>query len=526
MTNAYDAVVIGSGHNGLTCACYLAKADMKVLVLEQYPSTGGMTNTEEVAFPGFFSDIHAFGYQLANVSPVPAELDLPRFGFELIHPEVSYAQVFDDGTAVSAFRDIECTIESIGRRSRRDAEAYRALCAQFSDGIESFAAAINSPPLSPAEQLSALANKKDGIETYRFQLQSFRSWAREVFEAEQTKVLLGTWCSHIGLSPDDAGGASGAVGFAALIQRCGNNLVKGGMVNLPVALAGFLRAYGGEVRTNAGVEKIVVERGRAIAVRLANGEEIDVAGLVASSVDPQQLGLRLLGEDVIGSSLARMLRRYDVGESALVIYLALDRPVHYKSGEDPGRSVYVHPVPSIDFLSRQFQECRGGLLPSRPFALLCNDSACDPSRAPKGKALMKLVVQPVPYIIAGDASGTIRGRDWSRVKEQYADRVIEQVTTDYIPDLSENILRRAVLSPVDLEKRLSSAVRGTMMHGAVSLYQTGAMRPIPGMGRYKSPVDNVYLCGSGSHPGGGVSMAPGRNAAREIYRDMALTFPA
>ena len=312
MTNAYDAVVIGSGHNGLTCACYLAKADMKVLVLEQYPSTGGMTNTEEVAFPGFFSDIHAFGYQLANVSPVPAELDLPRFGFELIHPEVSYAQVFDDGTAVSAFRDIECTIESIGRRSRRDAEAYRALCAQFSDGIESFAAAINSPPLSPAEQLSALANKKDGIETYRFQLQSFRSWAREVFEAEQTKVLLGTWCSHIGLSPDDAGGASGAVGFAALIQRCGNNLVKGGMVNLPVALAGFLRAYGGEVRTNAGVEKIVVERGRAIAVRLANGEEIDVAGLVASSVDPQQLGLRLLGEDVIGSSLARMLRRYDV----------------------------------------------------------------------------------------------------------------------------------------------------------------------------------------------------------------------
>ena len=139
---------------------------------------------------------------------------------------------------------------------------------------------------------------------------------------------------------------------------------------------------------------------------------------------------------------------------------------------------------------------------------------------------MKLVVQPVPYIIAGDASGTIRGRDWSRVKEQYADRVIEQVTTDYIPDLSENILRRAVLSPVDLEKRLSSAVRGTMMHGAVSLYQTGAMRPIPGMGRYKSPVDNVYLCGSGSHPGGGVSMAPGRNAAREIYRDMALTFPA
>jgi beta-carotene ketolase (CrtO type) len=297
------------------------------------------------------------------------------------------------------------------------------------------------------------------------------------------------------------------------------------MVNLPNALAGFLRAHGGEIRTGADVDKIVVESGRAIAVRLADGETIDVRGLVASSVDPQQLGLRLLGEDTIGSSIAGMLRRYDVGESALVIYLALDGPVHYKSGANAGRSVYVHPVPSINSLSRQFQECRGGLLPSRPFALLCNESACDPSRAPEGKALMKLVVIPVPYVIAGDADGTIHGHEWQQVKEQYAARVIEQMTADYIPDLKEKIACRVVLSPVDLEARLSSAVRGTTMHGAVPPYQTGAMRPAPGMGRYKSPVENVYLCGSGSHPGGGVSMAPGRNAAQVIYHDTAMNFP-
>jgi phytoene dehydrogenase-like protein len=185
----------------------------------------------------------------------------------------------------------------------------------------------------------------------------------------------------------------------------------------------------------------------------------------------------------------------------------------------------VHPAaPSLDAFSRQFQECRGGLLPSRPFALLCNDSAADPGRAPAGKALMKLVVQPVPYKIKGDAGGTITGTTWQQVKESFADRVIDQLTEDYIPDLRDNVVCRVVHSPVDLETLLPSTPQGTITHGAFLPYQVGAMRPIPEMGRYKSPVGNVYLCGSGSHPGAGVSMAPGRNAAQAIYRDRSLAF--
>ncbi len=525
MSSQYDAIVIGSGHNGLTCACYLARAGMKTLVLEQYPSIGGMTNTEEVTLPGFHSDTHAIGYQLANLSPAPAELGLHRYGFELLRPEVNYSQVFPDGASISVFRDIERTCDSIGRFSARDADAWRALCARFAAASPQIAAALNSPPLSPSAQMRAYEAAPDGLDEYRFQLQSFRSWAREAFESEQVKLLLGTWCCHVGLAPDDAGGAGAAWMFSGLIQQHGNNLVKGGMRNLPLALAGFLTAHGGEIRTNAKVDKILVERDRAVAVRLTDGTEIDVGRLVASNIDPAQLTLRLLGEKVVGPDIARKMRRYELGESVLVIYLALERPVHYKAGALVGQGPYVHPAPpTLDAFARQFQECRAGLLPSRPFALLCNDSAVDPGRAPAGKALMKLVVQPVPYRIRGDAAGAIHGERWEDVKEAFADRVIDQLTEDYIPDLRENIACRVVHNPVDLERLLPSTAHGTITHGAFLPYQVGALRPIPEMGYYKSPIANVYLCGSGSHPGAGVSMAPGRNAARVIGGDLSLPF--
>lgn len=524
MSGRHDAVIIGGGHNALTCASYLARAGMKVLVLEQHASVGGMTNTEELTLPGFWSDTHAFGYQLANVSPAPRELGLAHHGFELIHPAIAFAHVFPDGTALSLFRDLDRSCASLEARSARDAAAYRAMCLRFAAEADTFAAAVNSPPQPLSQQMATLEDMPDGLDMYRLGLQSLRSWAQQEFEDERVRVLLGSWCCHVGLSPDDVGGAAAAQGFATLIQRYGNNLVKGGMRRLAGALAGCLEAHGGEVRTGAKVQRIVVENGRAVAVKLADRTSIDVAGLVVSGVDPPQLVLELLGEEVVGADIARKLRRYDIGESAFVIYVALDRPVHYKAGDEADRAVYAHPAPSLDFLARHFQECRAGLLPSRPFALLCNDSACDPTRAPPGRALMKFVVQPVPYVIRGDAGGTLRETTWHAVKEAYADRIIDQLSADYLPGLRDRIICRVVHSPVDLEARLPSARRGTMMHGAFVPYQAGAMRPIPEMGHYRAPLDNVYLCGSGSHPGGGVSMAPGRNAAQVICRDQALEF--
>jgi len=180
----------------------------------------------------------------------------------------------------------------------------------------------------------------------------------------------------------------------------------------------------------------------------------------------------------------------------------------------------------LDPVAKASIECRGGELPGTPLVVSWNDSAIDPTRAPEGKHLKKFVVLGVPYEILGDATGRIQERDWYAAKEAYADYLIDRITADYMPDLKEKLLKRVAHSPLDLERKLSSAVHGTICHGAMLPYQTGSMRPIPELGEYRCPVENVYLCGSGSHPGPGVSMAPGRNAAQTIFSDLGLDFRA
>ena len=526
MPAKYDAIVIGSGHNGLTCACYLAKAGLKVMVLEQNHSIGGMTNTEELTLPGFQSDTHAICFQVANFSPALHELQLAQYGFELIYCDPCFSQVFPNGRSISVHRNLDETCQSIGQFSKKDAATWRTLYERFLAAKDQIVRSINSPPPSFADQATLLQNLPGGLDQYRFQLQTFRSWCDEMFEAEETKALFGSWDLHVGAAPDDVGGASIAWLFSMIVQHYGNNVVKGGMRHLPLALAGFLEDHNGEIRTNARVKNVVTENGKAIAVRLVDGEEIEVDKLIASNVDPQHLVLDLLGENQVGMNLANKMRQYELGESVMVIYLALDSPVEYKAGPLAGQSVYVHQTPaSLDYFSQLFYEVRRGWLPSSPFYLACNDSAGDPSRVPPGKGLMKLVLQPVPYVIKGDATGRITGRTWDEAKEPFADFVIDQITREYIPNFRDKILKRVVHSPKDIEELMPSAPRGTITHGAFVPYQSGSLRPIPEMGNYKSPITNVYLCGSGSHPGAGVTMAPGRNAAQIIYQDLGFDFP-
>jgi phytoene dehydrogenase-like protein len=523
----FDGIIIGAGHNGLTCACYLAKAGLKVLVLDQYETVGGMSTTEELTLPGFKSDVHAIGYQFANLSPAPRELELHKHGFALIRSDPAFTHVFSNGKVLALHGDLEETCASIARYSKRDAETWRRLSEQFAAQKPSIAQAINSAPLSVAAQAELLERSPGGLDQYRFQMQSLRSWADEIFEADETKLFAGAWAAHASMAPDDAGSASLAWLFAGVIQDGGNNLVQGGMQNLSRALAVVLEAHGGAIRTRAKVAKIVVRNGKAMAVSLADGEEFEVGTIIASSVDPRHLVLDLLGEDTLGPTITAKMRRYEWGCSAYSLFLALDGPVDYAAGAAAQNAACVHMTPpSLDYLSRIFLEVRGGLLPSEPFAVVWNEATVDPSRAPQGKALMKLFVSPVPYEIKGDGAGTIAGRTWDAVKEAFADRIIDRLSRSQIPGLSEKIIGRAIRTPVDFERLLPSACQGTVMHGATLPYQMGAMRPIPELGGYRSPIANVYLCGAGSHPGPGISMGPGRNAAQVIYAQLGLDFAA
>jgi len=506
----HDAIVIGAGHNGLTCACYLAKAGLSVLVLEQYGQIGGLTRSEELTLPGFRSDVHAFGYQLAHLSPAPRELELARHGFALRRPDPNWVHAFPDGRSIAFWRDVEETSRSIAEFSRKDADTWRRLFDEHVASREELCAALNATPVDA------------GIAPER--RQTLRSWCDERFESEAVKATFGAWACHVSLSPDDEGSAGIAHDFAMVIQSDGNDVVEGGMQRLADALASALRELGGEIRTGARVGRILVERGKAIGVRLTDGEEIPCRGVVAANANPARVVLELLEEADVGPEIAAKMRRYRWGFGGLSVFLALDAPVDYRVGTEAGRATYVHPSPpTLDYFAGIQGQVRRGTLLGQPFPLAANESAVDPSRAPAGKSLMKLVVQPVPFRIEADGTGAIEARTWEEAAEPYADFVIEAFERDYAPGLRERILARALRDPVQELALGFDTEGGCMTHGAMIPSQSGASRPIPELGRYRTPVANVYLCGSGTHPGGGVSMMPGRNAALAIRADLGLT---
>ena len=525
MPHHYDAIIIGAGHNGLTCACYLAKAGLQVLVLEANDNIGGLTITGEITLPRYHSDLHAFGYQFANLSPAPDELGLARYGLELLTPEISFAHAFPDGRTMRMYKDLDQTCASMAEYSSHDTAQWRFLFQQWLAAKDAISATLNNPPRPLSQHLTELEHARGGMGEYRFEMQTLRAWTGQWFEHEAIRLFLGAFSVHANVAPDQVGGGQLAWLFDSVIQEYGNKIVKGGMSNVARALSHCLRENGGVVRTASPVSKILVEQGKAVGVRLTNGEEIAVGRLVASTVDPRTLVLRLLGAPFIGENIVRKIEQYEWGDSIMVIYLALSRSLEFRAGEETARACYVHCTPpSLEYVAQMFVETRAGFLPGRPVMIVCNDYTANPSRVPAGKGLIKILVKCVPYEIRGDAAGEIAVRTWDIAREQYADRVIDLLNEHYIPNLKSSILKRVVHSPVDQERMISSAVHGTELQGAFLPYQTGAMRPIPELAQYRTPISNVYLCGSGSHPGPGVSFMPGRNAARVIFADLGLDF--
>jgi beta-carotene ketolase (CrtO type) len=413
----------------------------------------------------------------------------------------------------------------------------------------------NSPLLLPSYSSSSPdLNKQTNLENkqeldltldseYRSKVQSLRSWCNEYFESEEAKVFFGAWPAHVCASPDDAGGGNLAYLLSVLVQDGGNNVVKGGMVNLPLALSRYLQARGGRIITGSGVSKIIINNKdrKAVGIRLDNGREIAIRQLVVSSIDPITLVFNLIGQEYFDSSTIQSLKRYEWGDAILTMYLALDSQMEYNISSEALQSTHVHlSEPSLDYFAKIFYECRSGKLPSEPFIIASNDSIADPSRAPTGMHLMKLLLPGIPYKIKrynNSENHTDRrvkkntnnynydDHDCYEIKNEYSDKIIEMVSEKYIPNLKSILKKKVVYSPIDLEKNPTTSVRGTLSCGAMLPYQIFSMRPIPQFSGYRIPdISNVYVCGSANHPGPGVSMAPGRNAAQVIYADLGLDF--
>jgi len=499
----YDVIVIGAGHNGLTCACYLAKSGMSVLVVEGGTEIGGMTTTREQVHPGFYSDIHASGYQLANLSFAPEELELAKFGLELIRPKVAFGKAFADQTCLCIMADIEDTCASIAQYSQRDADTWRDLFSAYLAEKDDLQRGLQSTPVTESEALEKLEGATGGAESIRFRSQSVRSWASETFESDQMRALMADFAAHAGCTPDSAGGAQFAYLFLSVIQDAGNNAVKGGMGNLPKALSACLDHEGGEIRVNAQVDQICVQGDGVSGVRLSDGSVLSTK-MVVSSVHPRHLVLDLLSDADLDARLVDDMQKYELGDAQMGLYIALSSPVNYAAGSAASEALQVQVMPdTLDALAQAFCDVRANRLPEHPSVFIVNEATADPARVPEEKSLIKVILTTVPY-----------GIDWDECREDYAQTVIDQLAAGPIPDLKDKILAVSIMSPADYEADCRSALRGTVGHGAMVGYQLGAMRPTLDMGKYRGPVGGLFLCGAGSHPGPGVSMMPGRNAAQ------------
>jgi len=523
LASDFDAIIIGGGHNGLTCAAYLAKAGLSVLVLEQYKTVGGMTLTEEITLPGFRSDLHSYSHTFDLLSPALQDLELSKYGLEFIFPDPTFTNVFPDGRAASVWRELDKTCESIAKFSRKDAESWRRLHEMYLAGKPSTVRLLFGAPPPFGALASEMEKSETGMEIFRSLLISVRTWCNEWFESDEIRTLFGSWAMHAGFSLEDSNGADFVYLITSVCQDSGNGIVKGGSGGIALALEKYVLAHGGTVLTNAFVDKAIIKDGRATGVRLRDGRMFNAKRAVISAVDPKQTYLKFIGEDQLDPTLAHKVKRLDYGSSVATVHYAFNSRPRYHAGEEADNAAYVHVTPNFDSMAKVSYECRAGLIPEDPWYLVTNDSAFDHTRAPNGKYVMKFLLCNLPNPIKGDARGEIRERNWDEAKEQVADRV-EANFSRYVKNLGEIKLKRVVESPVDLERRNPNVVNGSLLNGAAPIEQFFAFRPFPGWSQYRTNVSNLYMCGSCTHPGPGVSTAPGYNGARAVLEDLGYEF--
>ena len=519
MKPAWDAVVVGGGHNGLTCGSYLARAGRKVLVLEQKPQVGGASVTEEFS-PGFRASTYSF--ILGHLHPkVIKELELRRFGLEnFAQPDVINPTEDD---CIVFTKDPVKTREQIARFSKKDAENYPKFFARLQSTIEILRRLQLETPTNPFRRDPA------GLwRTARF-VWRFRNSEKEVynllhalsmsahdyvdrwFESDLVKAKFMFWATIGG----NAGPYSPGTAFylvAHLIGQTGMSFARGGMGAVADSIARSGQAHGMEIRCGAPVAEIMVQNGKAAGVRLESGEEIP-ARRVISGVNARQTFLNLVRPDLLPEDFLENVSGFRSRGMSFKLLCAVDRLPHYTGFSQEKTGVeypaYAHICPSPEFLEQAFHDAKFGWYSSQPFLSPNVPSCFDDSLAPKGKHVVVIQGGVSPY--------ELRGSTWN-VEGPSLVRNAFSVMDRFAPGFSDSVMDHKLYTPKDIEDDIS-VPGGNSQHGELALDQMFFMRPVPRYADYRSPVRHLYQCGASCHPGGAVSAVPGHNAAREILKD-------
>lgn len=530
----YDAIVVGAGHNGLVCALYLARAGWKVLVLERNERVGGAVMSGEVTRPGFVHDLYAMNQNLFLGSPVYAELgeDLERHGLRYKTSPKPYSNVFPDGSSLRVYQDRERTLALLREHSEEDAEGFERLYDKFRAFGQSFLPVYGTPlPSVGAVWSLAKAVRSQGIAELTDLAQIVASSTRELgdayFATDEMKALVATWGMHLDFGPDVSGGAMFPFLEVFADVEFGMSVVEGGASRMPEALVGLLKEYGGEVRTEAEVSRVLTEGsngehagGRVTGVELASGERIGAKRAVVANLTPSVLFGGLLSDRLLPERFRQRVRTYEHGPGTMMVHLALNGKPSWRAHPDLDEFAYVHIAPYVEDLAQTYTDSVNGLLPKSPMLVVGQTSAVDPSRAPEGGEVLWVQVRTVPSKIRGDAAGEIEARTWDEAREQFADRVMRKLE-EYAPGVRDLVLDRTVYSPDDLERHNPNLKGGDSLGGSHHLRQNFVFRPFPGWSNYSMPIEGLYMVGAATWPGAGTNATSGYLAAKEILRPYA-----
>src|ERR1700742_2886622 len=522
----YDAIIIGGGHNGLTTAAYLARAGKKVLVLERRHVLGGAAVTEEV-FPGFKFSVCSYVVSLLRPEII-RDLDLPRHGLEILPLDGTFTPM-PSGDYLWRVNDHGKTHREIARHSRVDAEAYdefgkamQAMC-RFVKPILSMV-----PPdpttLNPRELMKMLFLGKrfqglaseDKYNQVQLMTMSAIDFLDQWFETDVLKATM----SASGIIGTFLGVRSPGTAYVLLHHYMGEidgafrswGFARGGTGAISNAIGDAAREAGVEIRMEAPIEKILLRNGRATGVVLKNGDEIQ-ADIVSSSVDPLVTFMKMIGEEHLPDDFCPDLKRYKYRGSSGKVNLALDGLPDFKAMPGPGAHLRgaISISPRVEYMERAYDEAKYGNFSRRPYIDMVIPSLTDPSIAPPGKHVMSCFVQYAPYKLKP-------GLHWDTEKEKFGNTVIDTIA-EYAPNIKNIIIEKMVVTPLDLEREWGLS-EGNIFQGELSLEQLFFLRPVPGWAQYRTPIKNLYMCGSATHPGGGIMGANGRLAALEILKDV------